>query len=66
MELATNQSALILEASEEGEISVHVASPDPEGLSCALCQAIATRLTQDETFQAELIELLEQDLPDDH
>ncbi len=33
MELKNNQSALILEASEEGEITVNVASGDIDGLT---------------------------------
>ncbi len=37
MELKSNQSALILESDEHGEITVEVASPDQNGLSGALC-----------------------------
>ncbi len=41
MELKNNQSALILESDENGEITVEVASPDQDGMSGALCIAIA-------------------------
>ncbi len=60
MELKNNQSALILEASENGEITVNVASPDVNGLSGAICQAIATKLMRDENFQAELMKMVEE------
>ncbi len=60
MELKNNQSALILEASDDGEITVNVASPDVNGLSGAICQAIATKLMRDENFQAELMKIVEE------
>ena len=59
MELLPNQSALILETDENGEISINVASGDIDGLTGALCQAIATKLMQDEEFQEELMDMLE-------
>jgi len=59
MELKENQSALILESDEEGNISVNVASGDHESLTGALCQVIANKLMTDEAFQGELMELLE-------
>ena len=59
MELKNNQSALILESDENGEITVEVASPDQNGLSCALCIAIAKKLMQDADFQAELMDIVE-------
>ncbi len=59
MELLPNQSALILETDESGEISINVASGDIDGLTGALCQAIATKLMQDEEFQEELMDMLE-------
>ncbi len=59
MELNSNQAALILEASEDGEISVNVAAPEMDGLPGALCQAIAYKLMGDEQFQADLMEMLE-------
>lgn len=59
MELKENQSALILEADENGGITVNVASSDHEGLTGALCEVIATKLMTDEQFQAELMDMLE-------
>lgn len=59
MELNQNQSALILESDDHGEISIEVASPDHEGLTALLCQAIAEKLQRDEEFQAELMEMIE-------
>ncbi len=61
MELKSNQSALILESDENGEITVEVASPDQNGLSGALCVAIAKRLMQDADFQAELIRMVDEE-----
>lgn len=59
MELNKNQSALILEADESGEISVNVASGDQEGITALLCQAIAQKLMSDTAFQEELMEMLD-------
>lgn len=59
MELKENQAALILESDDNGEITVNVASPDANGLTSALCQAIAMKLMGDEKFQAELMDMLE-------
>ncbi len=61
MELKSNQSALILESDENGEITVEVASPDQNGLSGALCVAIAKKLMQDADFQAELMRMVEEE-----
>ncbi len=61
MELSHNQSALILEESEDGGITVNVASENMDGLTGALCQALATKLMQDEGFQKELMEMIEAD-----
>lgn len=58
MELNYNQAALILSASEDGEITMDVESPDMNGLASALCHALAKKLMQDERFQAELMEVL--------
>ena len=60
MELSHNQSALILEESEDGGITVNVASENMDGLTGALCQAIATKLMQDEKFQKELMGMIEE------
>ena len=59
MELQPNQAAIILEASEEGEISVDVAAHDIDGLAASLCQVIAKKLALDEAFQAEILTALE-------
>ncbi len=59
MELKENQSALILESDGDGGISVNVASGDHEGLTGALCQVIAQKMTNDEEFQQELMDMLE-------
>lgn len=61
MELNNNQAALILEADEQGEITVNVATPDPNSLSGALCQALAMKLTEDTTLQAELVKMIEEE-----
>ena len=60
MDIRNNQAALILEAGENGEISVSVTSPDMNGLAGLICQAIATKLMQDEKFQAEILALMEE------
>ena len=59
MELKNNQSALILEADEDGGITVNVASGDHDGLTGALCEVIARKLMTDEQFQEELMDMLE-------
>ncbi len=59
MELSHNQSALILEESEDGEITVNVASKHMNGLTGALCQAIATKLMQDQEFREELMSMVD-------
>ncbi len=59
LELKENQSALILEADEQGEISINVAAGDINSLPAALCQVIASKLTEDTAFQEELMNMLE-------
>ena len=61
MELNENQAALILEADDNGEISVDVSSIDQNGLAGALCHAIALKLMNDVQFQNELMEMLEEE-----
>lgn len=58
MELNENQSALILTESEDGEVSVDVASANIDGLSGMLCQAIAQKIMQDVQFQEELMNMI--------
>lgn len=59
MELKPNQSALILTADEEGEVTVDVESSDFNGLTGQICQAIAKKLMHDEKFQTQLMEMLD-------
>lgn len=61
MELKENQAALILEASEDGEISVNVAAPEIEGLAGSICQALARKLMFDTEFQVEIMDMLEEE-----
>ncbi len=61
LELNKNQAALILESDEDGEITVNVSSPDPNGLSGALCNALAMKLMSDEDLQTALMEMLEEE-----
>ena len=58
MELKENQAALILEADEEGEITVNISAPDENGLAGALCAALAQKIMDDEDLQNELMEML--------
>ena len=60
MELNDNQSALILTESEEGEVTVDVASSDIDGLTGSICQAIAKKLMSDEQFFEDLMDMLEE------
>jgi hypothetical protein len=59
VELKPNQSALLLTTDEEGEVTVDVESSDLNGLTGQICQAIAKKLMHDEKFQAELMEILD-------
>ena len=59
MELKINQSALILEIDEDGEVSVDVASGDHEGLTAAICSVIAEKLMGDDDFTEEIMDLIE-------
>ncbi|MBV5340380.1 MAG: twitching motility protein [Deltaproteobacteria bacterium] len=61
MELKENQAALILEVDEDGGVSVNVASGEVDGPAGAICQAIAVKLMQDETFQTEIMDMIEVD-----
>ena len=62
MELKYNQSALILGASEDGEITVDIASPNVEGLSGRICIALAKKIMGDAEFQTELMNMVEEDI----
>ncbi len=61
MELKENQSALILEVGEHGEITVNVASSDIDGLTAAICTALAKKLMGDPEFQEEIMGMLDVD-----
>ena len=61
MELNENQSALILEIDDRGEIFVEVASSVHVGVTALLCQAIAEKLLADEKFQEELMAIIDDD-----
>ena len=57
MELSTNQSALILEMPDDGEITINVASGDHDGLTASICAALAEKLA-DADFQQEILEMI--------
>ena len=59
MEINDNQSALILDIDDHGEISIEVASRDHQGITALLCQAIAEKLLGDEEFQSELMKMID-------
>ena len=59
MELKENQSALILEIDEQGEISVDVASGDHEGITAAICSVIAEKLMGDDEFTEEIMDMID-------
>ena len=59
MELKPNQAALILNASDEGEISVNVATLIEDSLAAEVCRIIAQKLDSDEKFQAGILAVLE-------
>lgn len=59
MDLKDTQAALILDLSDEGEITVDILAADDDGLAGQLCQAIARKLLADEKFQAELMEMVD-------
>ncbi len=60
-ELKENQSPLILETDEDGEIIVNVASGDHEGLTVSICTVLAKKLMGDPEFQEEIMGMLEED-----
>ena len=59
MDLKSNQSALILEIDEHGEVSVDVASGDHEGLTAAICSVIAEKLMGDDEFTEEIMDCID-------
>lgn len=61
MELLNNQSALILEEDENGEISVNVATGDQNSMTAMICEAIAMKLMSDEDFQTQIMDMIDTD-----
>lgn len=63
IELQANQAALILESSDDGDISVNIALPNDGAedgvLASALCRVIAKKLISDEKFQNEIMSELD-------
>lgn len=58
--LSENQAALVLETSEDGEITVNLHSGSVEfTLAAALCEAIAEKLVSDEKFQQEMMDRID-------
>ncbi len=63
--LKPNQAALILESSEDGEITVDIALPNGNAGDCALaarlCKLIAKKLAYDDQFQTEIMAELDEE-----
>lgn len=59
MDLKDNQSALILDIDELGDISVNVASIDQQGLTARICHVIAIKLTSDISFQTHIMDMID-------
>lgn len=59
MTLKENQSALVLELDEHGEVEVNVASGDHEGITARICNAIAEKLMGDPEFQEEIMVMID-------
>jgi hypothetical protein len=67
--LKTNQAALILETSPDGDINVEVAYPEEsledDGFAAAICEVLAQKLVEDESFQEELLALIDEESGED-
>ena len=65
IQLKANQAALILESSDDGDISVNIALPKASAedgvLASALCRVIAEKLIGDEQFQNQILSELDGD-----
>ncbi len=59
MELSPNQSALILTATDQGEITVDVASADMDGITASICTALAEKLMGDKQSREEIMGMVE-------
>ena len=60
MNLEDNQSALLLEIDEDGEVTVNVASAEIDGITGKICMAIATLLMEDADFQNTVMKKVEE------
>lgn len=64
--LKPNQAALILDVSPEGEVTVEAAFHDQTDeagdLATAICTALGQKLTEDENFQAEVMEAIDDEM----
>ncbi len=58
-DLQNNQAALILELSESGEVSINITSPNLNGVASVICQTLANKLMQDESFRDEIMKSVE-------
>ncbi len=60
--LKSNQAALILEVSLEGEVTVEAAFPeeidDAGELAVSICTVIGQKLSEDEEFQGEVMDAI--------
>lgn len=63
-ELKNNQAALILEISEEGEVTIDITSPDIDGIPSVICHKLAKKLLQDENFREEIMKSVEEEFED--
>lgn len=59
MELDHNQAALIITATDEGEITVDIAGTDLGNFAGLICTVMAKKLMADEDFQTEIMERIE-------
>ncbi len=58
MELNKNQAVLILETSEDGEITVDIRTGNDESVATAICEAIGQKLLTEEKFQQEIFSMI--------
>jgi len=64
LKLKTNQAALILTVSDDGEVDVNVAAPktkNVENMAVDICTVIGQKLAGDEQFQAMILTELDGD-----
>lgn len=62
-QIKPNQAALIFDVSPQGEVTVDVAfhdhADDAGNLAASICTAIGQKLTEDESFQNQIMAMLE-------